>query len=57
MVFHMYILSTSFHKINNHKLQVIPFNDKTNTPRGVFSTRTPMHPNQIGLSVVVEPFK
>ena len=41
-----------FHKIDTHKLSVIPFNDKTNTPRGVFSTRTPMHPNSIGLSVV-----
>ena len=41
-----------FHKIDNHQLSVIPFNDKTNTQRGVFSTRTPMHPNSIGLSVV-----
>ncbi|HHH53599.1 MAG TPA: SAM-dependent methyltransferase, partial [Bacteroidetes bacterium] len=39
-------------KINKPKLQVIPFNDKTYTPRGVFSTRTPMHPNSMGLSVV-----
>ena len=41
-----------FHKIDTYKLRVIPFNDKTNTSRGVFSTRTPMHPNFIGLSVV-----
>ena len=41
-----------FHKIDKHKLRVVPFNDKTNTDRGVFSTRTPMHPNSIGLSVV-----
>jgi tRNA-Thr(GGU) m(6)t(6)A37 methyltransferase TsaA len=41
-----------FHKVNNYKLNVVPFNDKTNTPRGVFSTRTPMHPNNIGLSIV-----
>ena len=41
-----------FHKIESHALRVIPFNDKTNTPRGVFSTRTPKHPNSIGLSVV-----
>ena len=41
-----------FHKVKQPKLKVIPFNDKTNTPRGVFSTRTPLHPNQIGLSVV-----
>ena len=41
-----------FHKIESHALRVIPFNDKTNTPRGVFATRTPKHPNSIGLSVV-----
>jgi tRNA-Thr(GGU) m(6)t(6)A37 methyltransferase TsaA len=41
-----------FHKVECHNLSVVPFNDKTNTPRGVFSTRTPMHPNSIGLSVV-----
>lgn len=48
---HVYLIYY-FHKIQEHKLQVIPFNDLTNTPRGVFSTRTPMHPNSIGLSVV-----
>jgi len=41
-----------FHKIQKPALHVIPFNDKTNTHRGVFSTRTPKHPNSIGLSVV-----
>ncbi len=41
-----------FHKVDEYKLQVVPFNDKTNTQRGVFSTRTPVHPNSIGLSVV-----
>jgi len=41
-----------FNKVKKHKLKVIPFNDKTNTKRGVFSTRTPLHPNKIGLSVV-----
>jgi len=41
-----------FHKIPKPALHVIPFNDTTNTHRGVFSTRTPMHPNSIGLSVV-----
>ena len=41
-----------FHKVKAPKLSVIPFNDMTHTPRGVFSTRTPMHPNSIGLSVV-----
>ncbi|OQX73417.1 MAG: tRNA (N6-threonylcarbamoyladenosine(37)-N6)-methyltransferase TrmO [Campylobacteraceae bacterium 4484_4] len=48
---HIYLIYY-FHKIKTHRLQVIPFNDKTDTPRGVFSTRTPMHPNSIGLSVV-----
>ena len=48
---HVYLIYY-FHKIDEHKLSVIPFNDKTHTPRGVFSTRTPMHPNSIGLSVV-----
>lgn len=41
-----------FHKVKKHQLQVLPFNEKTNTKRGVFSTRTPMHPNSLGLSVV-----
>ena len=48
---HIYLIYY-FHKIKEHKLQVVPFNDLTNTNRGVFSTRTPMHPNSIGLSVV-----
>ncbi len=48
---HVYLIYY-FHKIKDHKLTVIPFNDQTNTPRGVFSTRTPMHPNSIGLSKV-----
>ncbi len=48
---HVYLIYY-FHKVKEPKLSVIPFNDKTNTPRGVFSTRTPMHPNSIGLSVV-----
>ncbi len=48
---HLYLIYY-FHKVFNHELSVIPFNDKTNTPRGVFSTRTPLHPNQIGLSIV-----
>jgi len=48
---HVYLIYY-FHKIDSHQLSVIPFNDKTDTPRGVFSTRTPMHPNSIGLSVV-----
>ena len=48
---HIYLIYY-FHKVKKYKLSVIPFNDKTNTPRGVFSTRTPMHPNSIGLSIV-----
>lgn len=48
---HVYLIYY-FHKTDTHKLSVIPFNDKTDTPRGVFATRTPMHPNNIGLSVV-----
>jgi len=48
---HVYLIYY-FHKIETPKLSVVPFNDKTNTPRGVFATRTPMHPNSIGLSVV-----
>lgn len=48
---HLYLIYY-FHKVKEHKLSVVPFNDKTHTPRGVFSTRTPMHPNSLGLSVV-----
>jgi len=48
---HIYLLYY-FHKVDRCQLEVIPFNDHTNTPRGVFATRTPMHPNHIGLSVV-----
>jgi len=48
---HVYLIY-NFHKVKEPKLSVVPFNDKTNSPRGVFSTRTPMHPNGLGLSVV-----
>ncbi len=48
---HVYLIYY-FHKVKEPKLRVVPFNDKTNTPRGVFATRTPMHPNGLGLSVV-----
>jgi tRNA-Thr(GGU) m(6)t(6)A37 methyltransferase TsaA len=48
---HLYLLYY-FHKVENYTLEVIPFNDHTNTKRGVFATRTPMHPNNIGLSLV-----
>ncbi len=48
---HVYLIYY-FHEVKEPKLSVVPFNDMTHTPRGVFSTRTPMHPNSIGLSVV-----
>lgn len=48
---HVYLIYY-FHKVKEPKLSVVPFNDMTHTPRGVFSTRTPMHPNSMGLSVV-----
>ena len=48
---HVYLIYY-FHKIKAPQLTVVPFNDKSNTPRGVFSTRTPKHPNSLGLSVV-----
>jgi tRNA-Thr(GGU) m(6)t(6)A37 methyltransferase TsaA len=48
---HVYLIYY-FHEVKEPKLSVVPFNDKTDTPRGVFSTRTPMHPNSLGLSVV-----
>lgn len=46
---HAYLLY-HFHKAKNILLTVKPFLDKT--PRGVFSTRAPVRPNHIGLSVV-----
>ena len=48
---HVYLIYY-FHKVKEPQLSVVPFNDKTNTSRGVFSTRTPKHPNGLGLSVV-----
>jgi tRNA-Thr(GGU) m(6)t(6)A37 methyltransferase TsaA len=48
---HLYLIYY-FHKVRTPELSVVPFNDKTDTPRGVFSTRTPKHPNGLGLSVV-----
>jgi len=48
---HVYLIY-HFHKVKEAQLRVVPFNDRTNTARGVFSTRTPMHPNSLGLSVV-----
>jgi len=48
---HIYLIY-HFHKVKEPQLSVVPFNDKTKTPRGVFSTRTPMHPNSLGMSLV-----
>lgn len=48
---HVYLIYY-FHKVKEPKLSVMPLNDKMHTPRGVFSIRTPMHPNSMGLSVV-----
>jgi len=48
---HIYLIYY-FHKVQEPKLSVVPFNDKTKTPRGVFATRTPMHPNSLGMSLV-----
>ena len=48
---HIYLIYY-FHQTAQEKLSVIPFNDKTHTPRGVFATRAPVHPNKLGLSLV-----
>ena len=48
---HIYLIYY-FHKTQQEKLSVVPFNDKNHLPRGVFSTRTPVHPNRLGLSLV-----
>ena len=39
-----------FHRSSGYSLRVIPFMDTK--PRGLFATRAPRRPNQIGLSVV-----
>jgi tRNA (adenine37-N6)-methyltransferase len=46
---HVYLLY-SFHKAVRTELVVTPFMDKQK--RGVFSTRSPLRPNHIGLSIV-----
>jgi tRNA (adenine37-N6)-methyltransferase len=46
---HIYLLY-SFHKTSRTELQVTPFMDTQ--IRGVFSTRSPLRPNHIGLSIV-----
>ncbi len=46
---HIYLLY-SFHQATRTELEVIPFMDTQS--RGVFSTRSPLRPNHIGLSIV-----
>jgi len=46
---HIYLLY-NFHEAARTSLTVTPFMDTT--PRGVFSTRSPLRPNHIGLSIV-----
>lgn len=46
---HIYLIY-SFHKTQQTRLRVTPFMD--NQIRGVFSTRSPLRPNHIGLSIV-----
>ena len=48
---HAYLIY-HFHQVTDHQLEVVPFNDKTNSKRGIFSTRSPVRPNKMGLSVV-----
>jgi tRNA-Thr(GGU) m(6)t(6)A37 methyltransferase TsaA len=43
-------LITHLHRASLDALEVVPFLD--DVPRGVFATRSPQHPNPIGLSVV-----
>jgi len=46
---HIYLLY-SFHQTKRTELLVTPFMD--DQPRGIFSTRSPLRPNHIGLSIV-----
>lgn len=46
---HIYLIY-KFHQAKRTELIVTPFMD--NEPRGVFSTRSPLRPNHIGLSIV-----
>jgi tRNA (adenine37-N6)-methyltransferase len=46
---HIYLIY-HFHRSEGFKLKVTPFLD--NQAHGVFATRAPMRPNQIGISVV-----
>ena len=44
------ILLFHFHRSHGFNLHVVPFMD--NQPRGLFATRAPRRPNQVGISVV-----
>ena len=46
---HVYLIYV-FHEAQRTSLTVVPFMDTV--PRGVFSTRSPLRPNKIGLSLV-----
>ncbi len=46
---HVYLLYR-FHQVKRTELRVTPFMDTQ--PRGVFSTRSPLRPNHIGISIV-----
>src|SRR5262245_10469215 len=46
---HLHLI-THLHRAEPGELEVMPFLD--DTVRGVFATRSPRHPNPIGLSVV-----
>lgn len=46
---HLYLIY-SFHKAQREEMHVIPF--MSDTPKGVFSTRSPLRPNHLGLSIV-----
>jgi tRNA-Thr(GGU) m(6)t(6)A37 methyltransferase TsaA len=46
---HLFVIS-HLHQARPEGLEVLPFLD--DTPRGVFATRSPRHPNPIGISVV-----
>jgi tRNA-Thr(GGU) m(6)t(6)A37 methyltransferase TsaA len=46
---HLHLI-THLHRGAPGGLQVVPFLD--DTPRGIFATRSPRHPNPIGLSIV-----
>ncbi|MDH4129318.1 MAG: tRNA (N6-threonylcarbamoyladenosine(37)-N6)-methyltransferase TrmO [Spirochaetota bacterium] len=46
------ILLCHFHLSSDYALKVVPFVDKAQKLRGLFSTRSPNRPNSIGLSTV-----